>query len=216
MARARAEGERWHGAGRSGNINNGERTTKKITDGGSNGGSIVKRNALILLGFLAAIAVVAVWQWPDRGPSGDSAASAPLEGQAAPAFSLASLDGTETYSVGGKRDRPLLLHFWASWCGPCEEEAPALQTLYEKYRDRIDLYAVNATRYDTVRGAQDFVRDLELTFPVLMDESGKVTDAYKVFAFPASFLVDRDGVVRERIDRVLTLEEWEQKIEAVL
>lgn len=176
----------------------------------------MKRNALILFGVLAAIAATVAWQWTDRAPRGDSAASAPVKGQAAPAFTLASIDGTATYKVGGKRDKPLLLNFWASWCGPCEEEAPALQALYEKYKDRLDLYAVNATKYDTVRGAQDFVRDLELTFPVLMDESGKVTDAYKVFAFPASFLVDRNGVIRERIDRVISLEEWEQKIGAVL
>jgi len=175
----------------------------------------VKRNALILFGVLAAIVATVVWQWTDRAHRDDSA-SAPVEGQAAPAFALASMEGTETYNVGGKRDKPLLLNFWASWCGPCEEEAPVLQALYEKYKDRLDVYAVNATKYDTVRGARDFVRDLELTFPVLMDESGKVTDAYKVFAFPVNFLVDRDGVIRERIDRVIPLEAWEQKIKAVL
>src|SRR5690606_35627931 len=111
--------------------------------------TVNKRNALILLGAIAAVIAVVVWQWPGDGPQAESAATAPLEGEAAPAFSLPGLDGGKVYSVGGRRDKPLIVNFWASWCGPCEKEMPELKALYEKYKDRIDLYAVNATKYDT-------------------------------------------------------------------
>lgn len=175
-----------------------------------------KRNALILLGTIVAVIAVVVWQWPGAGQEAESAASAPLEGEAAPAFSLPVLDGNQVYSVGGRRDKPLIVNFWASWCGPCEKEMPELKALYEKYKDRIDLYAVNATKYDTLRGARDFVREMEPPFPVLTDEDGKVTEAYKVVAFPVSFIIGRDGVILERIERLIGLEEWEQKIKAAL
>jgi thiol-disulfide isomerase/thioredoxin len=178
--------------------------------------TVKKRNALILLGTIVAVIAVVVWQWPGAGQEAESAASAPLEGEAAPAFSLPVLDGNQVYSVGGRRDKPLIVNFWASWCGPCEKEMPELKALYEKYKDRIDLYAVNATKYDTLRGARDFVREMEPPFPVLTDEDGKVTEAYKVVAFPVSFIIGRDGVILERIERLIGLEEWEQKIKAAL
>jgi cytochrome c biogenesis protein CcmG, thiol:disulfide interchange protein DsbE len=107
----------------------------------------------------------------------------------------------------------ILLNFWASWCGPCELEAPDLQRIHEKYGDAIQLYGINATKYDKERAAREFVNEYEFTFPILMDRVGDVTKQYKVDTFPTSFLIDSNGVIRERINGVITFEEWERLIE---
>ena len=98
--------------------------------------------------------------------------SKPKEGYDAPSFTLKGIDEAD-YSIGGPRSKPVLLNFWASWCGPCDMEAPDLQALYEKYGDRIDFYGVNATSYDRERDARAFVEEKKLTFPIPMDQGGR-------------------------------------------
>ncbi|MNH39959.1 Thiol-disulfide oxidoreductase ResA [compost metagenome] len=74
------------------------------------------------------------------------------------------------------------------------------------------MYGVNATKYDQERAARQFVADYEFAFPILMDRTGDVTKLYKVDTFPTTFLIDSEGVIRERINGVIPLEEWERLI----
>lgn len=174
----------------------------------------------VTAGILLAAVLIGVWVASDKMPfnmaflnaGGDSK---PKEGYAAPPFSLVGMDNT-TYTVQGERAKPVLVNFWASWCGPCDLEAPDLQELFEKYGDRIDFYGVNSTSYDRERDARNFVAEKKLTFPIPMDRDGKVTKAYKVSNFPTSLLVGTDGKVKERITGVITKKQWEQKLEALL
>ncbi|RUS47740.1 TlpA disulfide reductase family protein [Cohnella sp. AR92] len=191
----------------------------------------MKRNQIIII--LAFLCIIGIVLWSSLGNDKKEAQAvneqkagsevgqtelrtAPVQGSLAPAFQLSSIDKSTQYSVGGKRDKLLIVNFWASWCGPCDMEAPDLQKIYEKYGDRVDLYAVNATKYDTVHGAKDFVKEKEIEFPVMMDVDGKVGDDYKVFSYPISFIVDKDGVVRERIEGVQPLEKWEKMLDDLL
>lgn len=185
----------------------------------------MKRNITILSIVVVAIVAILAWNWfarsnakeADPSETSPSAAEAkPIVGSAAPAFALSSLDDSVTYEVGGKRDKVLIVNFWASWCWPCEQEAPDLVKLYDKYKDSVDLYAVNATKYDTVRGAKDFVKEQKLPFPILMDKEGKAVSAYKVFSYPISFIVDRDGVVRDRIEGPQPLEKWAEMLDPLV
>ncbi|MBN2984777.1 TlpA family protein disulfide reductase [Cohnella algarum] len=188
----------------------------------------MKRNLAIL--GLVIIAVAAVLWWNQSGGEADRNDSAaatsgaggealkvePVEGSLAPSFSLATIDEQTQYDVGGPRDKALIINFWASWCGPCDLEAPDLQAIYDKYKDKLDLYAVNATKYDTVRGAKDFVKEKQITFPVIMDTDNKAGDLYKVYSYPISFIIDKNGVVRERIEGIQPLEKWEDMIREVV
>lgn len=186
----------------------------------------MKRNIVILGAVVAVIALIVAFNWPDKGAdpaetkpgnaTAEQPAAGPKPGELAPAFELASIDEKTSYAVGGGRDKALIINFWASWCGPCDKEAPDLIKLYDKYKDQVDLYAVNETKYDTVRGAKDFVKEKGLPFPVLMDKSGEVGDDYKVFSYPISFIVDREGVIRHRIEGPKSIEEWEKMLEEVL
>ena len=133
----------------------------------------------------------------------------------APEFKLQSFDGQE-YRVGGKRDKPLWINFWASWCEPCQAEAPDMKRLYDEYKDKLDIYAVNATLYDDVDKARDFIKQYGFKFPALLDvtggEKGKVQKLYNVQAYPTSFLIDKDGVIREIIYGIKPPKELERTI----
>ncbi|MBE1441064.1 TlpA disulfide reductase family protein [Paenibacillus sp. OAS669] len=147
-----------------------------------------------------------------------SSAAAPFRemkyNQPVPSFTLQGLDG-KTYRVGGQRDKPLMINFWASWCGPCKEEAPDLAKVYEKYKDKFDLYAVNVTREDRMADVQSFVKRNGFTFPVLLDKEGATAELYRILFVPTSFLIDKQGVLREVI-HVLPPEQLEQRIQSLI
>lgn len=133
----------------------------------------------------------------------------------APSFTLQGIDG-ETYTVGGSRDKALLLNVWASWCGPCKLEAPDLVELAELYHDQLDVYALNATNDDSKDQALQFVDEYGLSFPVLWDQPDSVVELYGVLGYPTSFIIDKQGVVREVIQGVLPRDELERRIKKAL
>lgn len=134
--------------------------------------------------------------------------------QAVPEFTLVDWDGKE-YHVGGKREKPLMINFWASWCGPCHEEAPALQQVYEKYSSQFDLYAVNVTKGDRIQSAKQFAKQYGFTFPVLLDKQGKAADDYRLMFVPTSYLINKEGKLVEVL-HVLSPEELEKRIQRLI
>lgn len=115
---------------------------------------------------------------------------------AAPDFSLRTLEG-ETISLEGLRGKVVILNFWASWCGPCEEETPLLQGLYDKYKDE-GLVVLGVNQDESIEAIRKFVDIYNLTFPILIDPGEKVSDdLYDVFSIPRTFFIDRNGVIRD-------------------
>ncbi|MFQ5401770.1 MAG: TlpA family protein disulfide reductase [Anaerolineae bacterium] len=120
----------------------------------------------------------------------------PLE--TAPDFLLTDLfDETILRKRSDYNGRPLILNFWASWCVPCREEMPALQRAYDEYGPSgLAVLGVNETYIDDLAAAQDFVAELELTFPSVRDDDGKTSDElYRVIGLPTSVFVTPDGEV---------------------
>jgi thiol-disulfide isomerase/thioredoxin len=171
----------------------------------------------ILIGLAALVLVVlAIAQNADSFTRGEAAETAAKPGFYAPSFQLAGWDGG-TYKVGGKRDKPLLVNFWASWCEPCHMEAPDLQAMYEEFGGTFDLYGVNVTTLDTRTGIREFIREYGLTFPIVLDETGEVTGKlYGVNGYPASFLINQDGVVVDAVFGVINRDDLSRKIERLL
>lgn len=175
----------------------------------------IRRN-LVIVFVLALLLAVAVYQNQTREQvEALPKEEAPVKGFLAPSFRLEGLDG-KTYAVEGKREKALLINFWASWCGPCHQEAPDLVKFYETYGDRLDIYAVNVTTLDTMKGVEDFVDRYDISFPVLLDKKNKVTDLYKAYGYPTNVLVDRDGVVREVFIGIRPPAQMENAIRRVL
>jgi len=125
-------------------------------------------------------------------------APAPVgRGSQAPAFELPPLGGGPSLGVEQLRGKVVLLNFWATWCEPCKDEMPAMERLYRALAGSdFELIAVSVDEDQATVDA--FVKELGLTFPILMDSSKKVATTYQTFRFPESLLVGRDGVVLER------------------
>jgi peroxiredoxin len=123
------------------------------------------------------------------------AATAPLAPTApAPDFTLRTLDG-QKLRLGEQRGRVVLVNFWATWCGPCRQEMPHLNKLYEKYKSSgFVLLGVNVD--DDTRQAAGVADKLGVKFPVLPDADKRVSRQYDLSAMPSTVLIDRDGKVR--------------------
>ncbi len=127
-----------------------------------------------------------------------SAATTPGTGQPAPDFALRTLD-QQNVRLSEYRGEVVLITFWATWCGPCQQELAALNGLYEKYnRAGLILLAVNLDD-DHVRAAQ-MAHTLGIAFPVLVDQRKEVAQLYQVQNMPATLLIDREGVIRHVYD----------------
>lgn len=113
-------------------------------------------------------------------------------------FTLQDLNG-ETHSLSDYRGKPVVVNFWASWCGPCKLEAPELVKLHEQYEGQIQILAVNLTKDDTVEGARRFAEEYGFQFPVLLDEEGEVAKKYQITAIPTTYFIDAQGEVVEKV-----------------
>ncbi|MBI3244323.1 MAG: TlpA family protein disulfide reductase [Chloroflexi bacterium] len=148
---------------------------------------------------VVALFLAAGWAWLSRVP--DSAAStgriaSPREGFPAPDFTLANLNG-DSVALSEQQGKVVIVNLWASWCGPCRAEMPAIQKLYEANKDRgLEVLAVNSTFQDTEADARAFVKSLSLTLPVLFDKDGAVSRRYLLRAMPSTFIIDRQGIIR--------------------
>jgi peroxiredoxin len=123
-----------------------------------------------------------------------SAAAAVQLSTSAPDFTLRSVAGANL-RLQEQRGQVVLVNFWATWCGPCRQEMPHLNRIYDKYRaSGFVLLGVNID--DDPRAAADLAAKLGLRFPVLLDTDKQVSRAYDMSAMPATLLIDRDGRVR--------------------
>lgn len=131
-------------------------------------------------------------------PQGRAARTSVQIGSVAPDFVLWDLS-SKPVSLESRRGRVVLLNFWATWCGPCRVEMPAMQRLYEEFERRgFEILAVS-TDAQGAAVTRPFTESLGLTFPILHDSDFQVGLTYGARTLPMTFLVDREGVIRHRI-----------------
>lgn len=126
--------------------------------------------------------------------------------EVAPDFLLRDASG-KSLQLSDLRGRPVILHFWATWCKPCRHELPALQALTGKLAGSPVVFL--AVAIDTDRSAASvrrFARDLGVTFPVYLARDGDVTERYWSWGIPATYLVDRKGRL---VGRALGTRDWD-------
>ncbi len=137
----------------------------------------------------------------------------------APAFTLKSLDGTEK-SLSDFRGKVILLNFWATWCVACKSEMPSMERLWREFKDKgLVVVAVAGDRgFWSSSRVKKFVKDFGLTFPVLLDPSGKVRKTYEVRFLPTSYIIGRDGKITGKAvgDRVWDTEAAKRFFEQLL
>jgi cytochrome c biogenesis protein CcmG, thiol:disulfide interchange protein DsbE len=117
----------------------------------------------------------------------------------APAFRLDRLDRRGKLSLAAYRGRPVVLNFWASWCVPCKEEAPLLESVWQRYRER-GLVVLGVDINDLRGDARRFARQNKMSYPLVYDGPGETTTRYGLTGVPETFFVARNGkLVCERL-----------------
>ncbi len=120
----------------------------------------------------------------------------PRVGFRAPGFSGPTLQG-QSLSLADYRGKVVMINFWATWCIPCRVEMPSMENLHEKYRGKnFEILAISGGEGKSM--VQPFIENLNLSFPVLLDEQFEVHSKYQVSAIPSTFLVDKSGVITHR------------------
>ncbi len=138
----------------------------------------------------------------------------PLVGKAAPDLALASFDGGRI-ALAELRGRVVVVNFWASWCVPCREEAPALEATWRRYRERgVAFVGVNVQ--DREAAARAFIAEHGKTYPNGPDTSDAVAIAYGVYGVPETFVLDRTGWVRHKHIGAVTRDVLEREIDRLL
>ena len=150
---------------------------------------------------LSALTFFLTARQPSSPRSGGTAISneeAPKVGYRAPNFRLPGLNGEEVGLVG-LTGKVVFLNFWATWCGPCRAEMPSMEALYHDFKDKgLEILAVSSDM-NGARDVQPFVKELGLTYPILLDPDFRVDDEYLIQSVPTTILVDRDGVITHRM-----------------
>jgi peroxiredoxin len=137
-------------------------------------------------------------------------------GLPAPDFRLALLQGGEA-TLSQYRGRPVVINFWASWCAPCRTEIPDILAAWAAHRAAgLEVLAVNLTDQEIRRQIQPFVTEMQMTFPILMDERGRVRGSYRLRGVPTTVFVDTAGVVRFINPGPLTSESLTRGLQLIL
>lgn len=140
-------------------------------------------------------------------------ASQPTSGKA-PDFTLTTFDG-EQYRLSDLRGRVVVINFWASWCGPCEEEAPDLQAAWEAYRDEGVMF-LGVDYVDSEEKALAYLERFGITYPNGPDLGTRISDLYNIKGVPETFIVNPEGEIVFFAMRPLTYEELSAEIEKAL
>ena len=122
---------------------------------------------------------------------------APQVGFAAPDFSLKTPTG-ESYTLSELRGQAVLVNLWATWCPPCRAEMPTIEAMYQEYKDQgFVVLAIDMTYQDDPFAVVPFTEKHNLTFPILLEETGDVAALYQLRSLPSSYFIDREGIISE-------------------
>jgi len=119
----------------------------------------------------------------------------PQVGKQAPDFQLPNLEGPPV-SLSDFRGKPILLNFWATWCGPCRQEMPLIQAIFEEQPDNgLVILAIDIG--ENASAVNNFMQSNNFSFPVLLDTDQDVALEYNIRAIPTTFFIDKDGLIQE-------------------
>lgn len=169
-----------------------------------------RRSLLTSLGAMGALAAL---------PSAAWAAGGLREGALLPDVKLSKLDGSSVGLASTIKGRVALVNFWATWCGPCMQELPALDALHRKLVANPDVLvmAVNVDQGIGLSFLADFWGRYRLDLPLYVDSAGRASSTYRLAVLPMTYIVDRGGIVRHALagSRNWQSDQWARGLEGM-
>lgn len=155
------------------------------------------RNKLILLGLGLLAVVSALWAAAALRPTDEPGNVIEVSGPM-PRIDGSAVMGGEPVTRALYRGRVVVVNFWASWCGPCRQEQPGLQSLWDEYGPGGDVQFLGVNFQDDQAAAREYLRQYGVTYPSVTDD-GPLADAFGVPYLPATVIADRSGEMRYRL-----------------
>ncbi|MGM0675617.1 MAG: redoxin domain-containing protein [Spirochaetota bacterium] len=157
-----------------------------------------------------------------RGSEGSEGRDGPFERetaggrQRAPAFSLESLEGADI-TLEDAEGRPLVINFWATWCGPCEVELPVKTRLAREFEDEARFWGINLTTSEGgVEEVRRYAEEHEINYPVLLDRRGNVQQRYGVRGTPTTYIIDSEGGVVHKFMGAMDYRDMKRRLEGLV
>jgi len=142
---------------------------------------------------------------PNRPKTDPAKTVTPLPGYKAPNVAARDVLTKEPVVLSSFQGTVVLLNFWATWCGPCRQEMPDLETFQKEMKGRVKVIAVGADPRESAEVLSAFAKELGLTFTIAYD-GAEGAQAYTVFGIPTTFFIDQKGIIRTKRQGVLTLD----------
>ena len=151
------------------------------------------KSVILIVIFIVAIAFILISVKREETPKTKA-----VVGLNAPEFLLSDPSG-KTYTLSELKGSVVFINFWATWCPPCIEEMPSIQNLYNGFKDKKEFRMVTILYKDNYEKAMAYLKQNNYTLPVLIDREGKAAKAYGVTGVPETYIVDKNGVLREKV-----------------
>jgi cytochrome c biogenesis protein CcmG, thiol:disulfide interchange protein DsbE len=187
-----------------------------VADPQASARSPLKRGAeLVALAAVLGLLGLLIWKVVNQEHSKIPQQVSKGQHPVAPDFELPRLDGPGTLALASLRGKAVVLNFWASWCGPCRDEVPALERAWKRYRQR-GLVMLGIDQQDLASDARSFARKYGITYPIVKDIRGRVVARYGLTGVPETFFINRRGRVVAHVALQINAVQLDEGIEKAL